>query len=129
MQMTPRPAWGLAVRDFERVADFLIPHRRIVHIVVLVISLLMVPGMILALSPIDMESYNMESPELDAREVILKEYPANEVTSGYAVIIRDQSKVGTEPHWVYADEFAEYGGDGVGDPIEDGTPGTRAIDK
>lgn len=102
------------MRDFERVADFLIPHRRIVHIVVLVISLLMVPGMILALSPIDMESYNMESPELDAREVILKEYPANEVTSGYAVIIREQSKVGTEPHWVYADEFAEYGGDGVG---------------
>ncbi len=89
------------MRDFERVADFLIPHRRIVHIVVLVISLLMVPGMILALSPIDMESYNMESPELDAREVILKEYPANVVTSGYAVIIREQSKVGTEPHWVY----------------------------
>ena len=107
------------MRDFERVADFLIPHRRAVHVVVLLISLLMVPGMILALSPIDMESYNMESPELDARSVILDEYPSNEVVAGYAVIIRDQSLVGSPPQWVYADEIGEYGGDasGVAEPV------------
>jgi hypothetical protein len=107
------------VRNFERVADFLIPHRRAVHVVVLFISLLMVPGMILALSPIDMESYNMESPELDARSVILDEYPSNEVVAGYAVIIRDQSLVGSPPQWVYADEIGEYGGDasGVAEPV------------
>ena len=107
------------MRNFERVADFLIPHRRAVHVVVLFISLLMVPGMILALSPIDMESYNMESPELDARSVILDEYPSNEVVAGYAVIIRDQSLVGSPPQWVYADEIGEYGGDasGVAEPV------------
>jgi len=75
--------------------------------------------MILALSPIDMESYNMESPELDARSVILDEYPSNEVVAGYAVIIRDQSLVGSPPQWVYADEIGEYGGDasGVAEPV------------
>ena len=68
----------------------------------------MVPGIINSQSTIDMQSYNFESPELEAREVITQQYPSNEVTFGYAVILRDQSKVGTEPSWIYSDELGEY---------------------
>lgn len=74
----------------------------------------MLPGVMWALTPIDMESYNLDSPELDALEVIETEYPANELVTGFAIIVRDQNLVGSETGKVYADEIAEYTGDGKG---------------
>ena len=74
----------------------------------------MVPGMIYALTPIDMEAYNLESPELEAREVIQTEFPTNEQVVGYAITIRDPSLHGSEPGLVYADEIEPYKGDGEG---------------
>ena len=74
----------------------------------------MVPGMMYALTPIDMESYNLESPELEAREVIQTEFPTNEQVVGFAITIRDPSLHGSEPGLVYADEIEPYKGDGEG---------------
>lgn len=102
------------MRDFSKVAKHLVPNSKWAHLTILVLSLIMVPGIINSQSTIDMQSYNFESPELEAREVITQQYPSNEVTFGYAVILRDQSKVGTEPSWIYSDELGEYGGDGGG---------------
>jgi len=74
----------------------------------------MLPGLMWALTPIDVEAYNLDSPELDARDVIIKEYPGNELVAGYAIIIRDQTLVGETPSTRYADEIADYPGDGMG---------------
>mgnify|MGYP001249053641 CR=1 FL=1 len=107
------------MRNFDRVADVLVPNRKLFHISILIISLLMIPGMIYALTPIDMESYNLDSPELDAREVIQNEFPTNEQVVGYAVTIRDPSLHGVKPGLIYADEMISYSGDagGVFEPV------------
>jgi len=107
------------MRDFSRVASILLPHRKLFHLSILIASLLMIPGMMYALTPIDMESYNLDSPELEAREVIKTEFPTNEQVVGYAVTIRDSSFYGSEPGLVYADEIEPYVGDGEGvfDPV------------
>ena len=49
--------------NFETLSNFLVPHRKKVHIAVFILTLLMIPGVLKALEPIDMESYDMESPE------------------------------------------------------------------
>ena len=51
------------MRSFEGLADYLIPRRKKVHSLVLVVSVLMIPGIIASFEPIDIESYDMESPE------------------------------------------------------------------
>ena len=102
------------MRDFSKVSSVLIPHRKLFHLSILIISLLMIPGMIYALTPIDMEAYNLESPELEAREVIQTEFPTNEQVVGYAITIRDPSLHGSEPGLVYAEEIESYTGDGGG---------------
>ena len=52
------------VRDFGKVADVLLPRSFKLHAAVLAISLFMIPGLIASLTPIDVQSYDMESPEL-----------------------------------------------------------------
>ena len=51
------------VRDFSKVADYLIPRRKRVHISVFIFTILMIPGILATFEPIDIESYEMESPE------------------------------------------------------------------
>ena len=63
------------MRDFAYVADFLVPRSKQSHPFVLVITLLMLPGLSAAFSPIDIESYDLESPELDANDVLMEEFP------------------------------------------------------
>ena len=62
------------MRDFKKVAKVLIPQRKNVHIAVFILSLLMIPGFAATLTPIDVESYNLESPELEAAEVMREEF-------------------------------------------------------
>ena len=64
------------MRDFDRLASYLIPRRKSVHFLVLAVSILMVPGIIASFEPIDIESYDMESPELDANKVLREEFTA-----------------------------------------------------
>ena len=102
------------MRDFSKIAEILVPNRKLFHVSIFVISLFMLPGLMWALTPIDVEAYNLDSPELDARDVITKEYPGNELVAGYAIIIRDQTLVGETPSTRYTDEIAKYSGDGMG---------------
>ena len=60
------------MRDFSGVAESLIPRRKKVHVAVVLFTIMMVPGIIATLEPIDIESYDMESPELDANPVIFR---------------------------------------------------------
>ena len=81
------------VRDFESVANLLLPRRKIVHASILVISLLMLPGLAASLTPIDIEAYDMESPELTADKVLNQEFASSEVSYGIMVTIRDPSNI------------------------------------
>ena len=51
-------------RRYDRIAAWLLPRKRGAHIAVLLLTLLMIPGAMTALQPIDMESYEMESLSL-----------------------------------------------------------------
>ena len=81
------------VRGFERLSSWMIPRKNRVHLTVFIISLLMVPGALTALEPIDIESYAMESPELTAQDVIDREFDT-EIILGFAVTVRDPSFIG-----------------------------------
>ena len=44
---------------FESFSNFLVPQRNKVHVAIFVLTILMIPGALKALEPIDMESYDM----------------------------------------------------------------------
>ena len=100
------------MRDFAHVADFLIPRRRQAHIVVILLSMLMLPGISATFSPIDIESYDMESPELDANEVLMEEFSSAGGIEAFGVFIRDPSHFGEPDSDVTM--IADYTGHGLG---------------
>ena len=53
----------------------------------------MVPGLLQTLTPIDVESYDMDSPEMIAEIVIDEEFSSKELTVGFVVTIRDPSSI------------------------------------
>jgi len=73
--------------NFEDVSNFLVPHRKKVHIAIFVLTILMIPGAMKALEPIDMESYDMESPELTAERIINEEFTTTEIILGFVVSV------------------------------------------
>ena len=77
------------MRDFSRVADYLIPRRKKVHALVVLVTLLMLPGILATFEPIDIESYDMESPELDANYVLREEFTAAGNIWGFGVFVRE----------------------------------------
>jgi len=77
------------MRDFSGVADFAFRNRFKLHISIVLISVLMVPGLLQTLTPIDVESYDMDSPEMVAEVVIDEEFSSKEMTIGFVVAIRD----------------------------------------
>ncbi len=83
--------------DFDALSKILVPHRSKVHIAIFILSILMIPGALKALEPIDMESYDMESPELTAERKINEEFDTTEVIMGFIVGVRDPAKVGSTP--------------------------------
>ena len=83
--------------NFETISNFLVPHRKKVHIAVFVLTILMIPGVLKALEPIDMESYDMESPELTAERKINDEFSTTEIILGFVVSVRDPAEVGSTP--------------------------------
>ena len=54
----------------------------------------MVPGIIASFEPIDIESYDMESPELDANQVLREEFTAAGNIWGFGIFVRDPSYFG-----------------------------------
>ena len=75
-------------RNLDDLATWLEPRKRVVHIAVLLVTLLMIPGALRALEPIDVESYELDSPEMEAQEVINEEFATTEVILGFAVSVR-----------------------------------------
>ena len=59
----------------------------------------MIPGAMTALQPIDMESYEMESPELTAQAIIDEEFANSEIILGFLVSARDPSFVPPLDEW------------------------------
>ncbi|GIS92708.1 MAG: hypothetical protein CM1200mP21_10030 [Candidatus Poseidoniales archaeon] len=82
------------MRDFSKVADFLVPRRRQTHLIVFVMSLLMLPGISATFSPIDIESYDLESPELDANEILMDKFSAAGGIEAFGIYLRDPSHFG-----------------------------------
>ena len=66
------------VRDFSIIADRMVSGSNRVHAAVIVITALMIPGFLSSLTPIDIEAYNMDSPELEANDVMREEFPERE---------------------------------------------------
>ena len=81
--------------DFEDVSNILVPHRKKVHVAIFILTILMIPGALKALEPIDMESYDMESPELTAERIINEEFSTTEIILGFVVSVRDPAMVGS----------------------------------
>ena len=82
---------------FEALSNFLVPHRKKVHVAIFILTILMIPGALKALEPIDMESYDMESPELTAERTINEEFSTTEIILGFVVSVRDPAEVGSTP--------------------------------
>ena len=78
---------------FVALAHWLIPRRRKVHIAIFLLTILMIPGALTALEPIDIESYELDSPEILAQQVIDDEFAATEHVMGFALAIRDPAFV------------------------------------
>ena len=84
---------------FADFARWLIPHRKKVHVAVFLLTILMIPGVLTALQPIDMESYEMDSPELVAQAIIDDEFANSEIILGFLVSARDPAKVPALEDW------------------------------
>ena len=100
------------MRDFSNVADFLVPRRRQTHLVVFMMSLLMLPGISATFSPIDIESYDLESPELEANDILMEEFSSAGGIEAFGIYLRDPSHFGESDS--DASMIAEYTGNGAG---------------
>ena len=100
------------MRDFSTVADFLVPRRRQTHLIVFMMSLLMLPGISATFSPIDIESYDLESPELDANEILMDEFSAAGGIEAFGIYLRDPSHFGEPVSDVSM--IADYTGNAAG---------------
>ena len=84
---------------FARFSESMVAHRKRVHIAVFILTIFMIPGALTALQPIDMESYEMESPELTAQSIIDTEFPTSEIILGFVVSVRDPAEVEDLSTW------------------------------
>ena len=73
---------------FHSFSKWFVPQKNKVHIAVFILSIFMIPGALTALQPIDMESYEMESPELTAQTIINDEFANSEIILGFVVAAR-----------------------------------------
>ena len=100
------------MRDFSKVANYLIPKRKKIHLSVLMFSVLMIPGILATFEPIDIESYEMESPELDANMVFREEFTAAGNIWGFGIFVRDEADFGKSGSDVSM--IADYTGENSG---------------
>ena len=100
------------MRDFSKVADYLIPRRKRIHISVFIFTILMIPGILATFEPIDIESYEMESPELDANMVFREEFTAAGNIWGFGIFVRDETEFGSPESDVSM--IADYTGENSG---------------
>ena len=72
----------------------------------------MIPGILATFEPIDIESYEMESPELDANMVFREEFTAAGNIWGFGIFVRDEAEFGSPGSDVSM--IADYTGENSG---------------
>ena len=72
----------------------------------------MIPGILATFEPIDIESYEMESPELDANMVFREEFTAAGNIWGFGIFVRDEAEFGSPESDVTM--IADYTGENSG---------------
>ena len=72
----------------------------------------MIPGVLATFEPIDIESYEMESPELDANMVFREEFTAAGNIWGFGIFVRDEGDFGRPNSDVTM--IADYTGENLG---------------
>ncbi len=112
---------------FQSFSKWFVPHKKRVHFVVFILSLFMIPGALTALQPIDMESYEMESPELTAQTIINDEFANSEIILGFVVSARDPAYVPDAENWEPVEPMKDGSPDysslpDVGEMVEAGVP-------
>ena len=85
------------MRDFTKIADTMILHNKRVHFAVIAITAFMIPGFLSSLTPIDIEAYNMDSPELEANDVMREEFSGAGNIWGFGIFVRDIEHMGDNP--------------------------------
>ena len=85
------------MRDFSKIADAMINHNKRVHAAVIVITAFMIPGFLSSLTPIDIEAYNMDSPELEANDVMREEFSGAGNIWGFGIFVRDPVHIDEDP--------------------------------
>ncbi len=84
------------------------------HVVVALVSLLMIPGLAAVMQPIDIEAYNIDSPEIEAQEVARDEFASGDTMIGFMIVLREQDLIGSPPGVEYVDEVHSFTGVGAG---------------
>ena len=112
---------------FHAFAKWFVPQKNKVHIAVFILSIFMIPGALTALQPIDMESYEMESPELTAQTIINDEFSNSEIILGFVISARDPAYVPAQSEWVPVPPMSDGAPDysslpDVGEMVESGVP-------
>ena len=82
-------------RYFFRLANFLIPQKNKVHLIVFILTILLLPSAIKALEPIDLEAYNIDADEIVAEEFVNQELSTSSEIFALLVTVRDPMFVGT----------------------------------
>jgi predicted RND superfamily exporter protein len=100
------------MRDLSNLVGFIFPKKKEVHISVLLISCLMVPGFISTLTPIDIESYSLDSPELEASEVMREEFAGAGNIWGFGIFVKEGEYWGKNPSEV--SQIKDFNGEGEG---------------
>ena len=85
------------MRDFTKIADTMILHNKRVHFAVIAITAFMIPGFLSSLTPIDIEAYNMDSPELEANDVMREEFSGAGNIWGFGIFVRNTEHMGDNP--------------------------------
>ena len=114
-------------KGFHRFSKWFVPHKKRVHIAVFILSLFMIPGALTALQPIDMESYEMESPELTAQTIINDEFSNSEIILGFVISARDPEFVPSMEDWSPVPSMSDGAPDysslpDIGEMVEAGEP-------
>ena len=112
---------------FSNFSKWFVPQRNKAHIAVFILSIFMIPGALTALQPIDMESYEMESPELTAQTIINEEFANSEIILGFVISARDPTYVPDLDSWSPVEPMSDGAPDysslpGVHEMVEAGEP-------
>ncbi len=105
---------------FSVFAESLFERRRAAHFVIVLMTLLVLPGLPVSLTPADIESYDLESPELDAARVIQDEFTGNGVIVGFIFTVTEPILVPDTPSPLDPDTMHPYPGRAEGIMSPDG---------